>query len=690
MSGDFSGKGKNILIEIYEDINLGDEQISFHPGKGSTITIDGDPDGDGTNAKITGTDSNNPTIRVYGDGTGITPDKIGGTVTFRNLDYEKTKNSLIQYYNYPTINIDDCYWTAIGTSGADRGSILLSTSGGIVNINSGSVVECKSVAINDIGSTATAKNIINVNEGAKIIANQLTGAAIKMTLAEQSKVVVNGGVVDGNITVTKGELKLDRGVLHGGLVGCTDSLVTKNDDLFIINDPVVAKIYAGSSATVYKEIKMSAVGASFVEGDNNIICADQTLKASDVRIELVKDINVKIGRLCFYAASGKTVTINGNGYKIYSILNAGNSIIHAHDEGTITFNNVGLYHRDGSCFQYYGGPTININNCEWVTKTHTGIWATSTGSANKNAILNINSGTSILAGSVALYIDSIPDAEIAEKTNSNTINIASGATLGTLGASASDAVVRVSARNKNLTMTVAGNISSPNGTTTAIDIVDGVTDSVITVNGGSINGMIKNEAGTTSLLMNSGTIGTSQSRADIEAIADIKAEFTVQTAATITDPDIVEETTAEIEVPAKPTVPEVTTTEAPDNSEEEPDVTTQDADDETGSSFEPDGTTQEPTQESTQEPTGTGEITTLVPDGTEQTPIDNTTAQTEAPEPDESGEEQTTGLELPQLGGCAGCGPTLPELPDKNAETTAALFIGIVFAAALAVIIKKK
>ncbi len=505
-TGAFSGEGKNVLIKILMDIDVGENQLGFYPGNGSTITVDGDPNNTGTNAKLIGSNTANPTIRVRSSGSGITDDTIGGTIIFQNFDYNKTANNFMQYYGYPKIEINDSHWTGVG-------SIQLSGTGGIINVNDGSVLESSGSLFADSWSGTTSKNVINVNTGATVKhSSNPSKNVVELTQAHPNHTFnVNGGTVIGGITLADGAINLNSGSHTGLITGNVTATVAPGfvlDDAGITTPPpyvpdgdgmpeitgdpndIVIEIYVGDSTTNPIQIMRSEVTTKLANSrGTNILCANADLLDQDIRVEVLYDIDLGEKSINFYVNPGRTLTVNGNdhvimGYEEGLPVMRANSVTANRAGGDVVFNELDIYNPRSSVFQYYTNGQVDINDCEWTSVQHCCIWGTDTGDAS---VLNINEGSVIEGGWVAVQYSG------GGSNTGATININEGATV--IGEGGKVVAIQPSGNPlptemAGVYLNVYGDITSTADNGTAIHVADAAIGTIIMVDGGNIKGTV--------------------------------------------------------------------------------------------------------------------------------------------------------------------------------------------------------
>ncbi len=660
-SGAFSGNGKNVLIKILMDIDVGTAQLGFYLGKGSTITIDGDPNNTGTNAKLTGSNTINPTIRVRSSGSGITDDTIGGTIIFQNFDYNKTASNFMQYYGYPKIEINDSHWTGVG-------SIQLSVTGGIINVNDGSVLESTGKLFADSWSGTDSKNVININAGATVKhSSNPSKNVVELTQANPNHTFnVNGGTVIGGITLADGSINFNSGT-HTGLVtgnvtatvapgfvlddaGITTPppYVPDGDNTPIINgnaNDVVIEIYVGDTTDNPIQIKRSEVTTKLANRNtDNILCTDPSLLDVNVRVEVKYDIDIGENSISFFVNPGKTLTVNGNGHVILGyerslyVMRA-NSI---GSGGNVVFNELDIYApRDNVCFGYYNNVTVDVNNCEWTSTDHIGIWAINPGA---DAVLNINQGSVIKAGGMAIYFTG------STAYTGSTININAGATVTCSGGKT--IVIGDTYETAAIYLNIYGNVINTNTSGGySINIRDTAVGTILTVEGGTIKGDLY-IADYVMITLASGSIeGDLNFDTEDDEYVDIAGSFIING-----EPWGYDETTTAPEDTT--TVPTEETTEAPADTTTLPSAETTES---------PSAVTTTVTEVTTAEPTV---MTTTAIEETTAEPIKETTAvpdekttpdalpETEAKTPTTS--KETTAAPESSSGGCGGISVAVP------------------------------
>ena len=249
-------------INILMDVDAGAGQLQFKPAANVTITINGDKDGDGKNAVITGSEKDNPTIRTHGP----------GKVVFNKIDYVKTTNSAMQFYAGSIVEIVDSNWTA------QNGNIFAPSgaANSVITVKGNSTITTPKALVYTgwLGSAAT----INLEAGVTVTAN--SGLITKGAKTQSALTVnVNGATVFAGYDIgeTDAIVNLNSGTLIGTVTGGT----TTTAEGF----KIVEKAAASIGNTVYATIEEAYAAAAAAT-------ADVTIKVlSDVA--MTKQINPK-------------------------------------------------------------------------------------------------------------------------------------------------------------------------------------------------------------------------------------------------------------------------------------------------------------------------------------------------------------------------------------------------------------
>jgi len=243
--------GNDFTVKLLQNIDVGTANCTIYTKEGVTATFDGDPDGDGVNAKLTGSHGTMPSMHAD------SVEGNGGTVIFKNFDYEKTVNNLFQYFNKVDVVIENCKWN----DSATNGSGICPNSSGTVTLKSGTVITAYKGVINaqwaTDGNSSNHTNEFIIEEGATIRSNGTEPVVIfqKMNASVSNATItlkVDGGMVEGVIEAHTGStVELNSGTLKGSLE-CDDGVVTKQGSNFEIKSPFeenqVAEIFVGSTS----------------------------------------------------------------------------------------------------------------------------------------------------------------------------------------------------------------------------------------------------------------------------------------------------------------------------------------------------------------------------------------------------------------------------------------------------------
>ncbi len=538
--------GNNVTIKILMDIDVGDGQCRFLASEGKTLVIDGDPDGDGTNAKITGSNGGSPAIRAHGAGA----DK--SKVIFKNLDYDKTGNNLFQHYAV-AVELVNCNWNSITQDG------FCPSNSGTVTLKSGTTVSAAGNAIyGNWGVDGGNENNTFIIESGATLKALGDNAVISVPAGTNGSVMnieVNGGTVEGNITAKFGLVKLQSGSLTGELVDCANGVVNVFKG-FVVNgvantdgldpdtevttpepevttpdpsvptaptgnpDDIVVEIYETGTTTVLASVKRSEFVTKFAVNSQDILIQDPTLSGKNLTIEFKHDVTIpdSDNQCGMSAAVDQVITIKGNGHLVYGG-KGGNPVMRFYGAGTFDITNLDFYHQGGSCAQFYNNVKMILNDCEWTTPDHYGFFLTGACS------VELNEGTVISGGTYGIWNQSNAD---------NTITINTGATV-----KSSKAAIAFNANADNFTLNLkGGSIICEGEGGAAINVPASNALNFFTVDSGSIKGDILLAVGNNLVLtLNAGSIEGAFVYEETGAIVLIKDGFVINGVAYVAPAD---------------------------------------------------------------------------------------------------------------------------------------------------------
>ena len=464
----------DITVEFVSDVDLADKPIHFIVATGKTLDIIGN--------NHTVTSSVDPGVRLAHNDT---PNE---TINVKNLNVTKSGGAGFQLYN-GSYTFDGCNITA-----ATHRPIVTYAAGVTLNVTN-------STFTGTLWNDSTA----NFTLGTGTVLNS-TGNAVTV---KGGALTVDGATINGAINNSGATVTLTSGTLNGTING--DATI---GDAFVVNVPevttadpsattqapttqapttqapdvnapdagqptdVIFEIYETGTTTLLK----SVTRAEFVDlfaNSNDILKTDTAFAGKNLTIEVKNDMTIPDSdKQCgLTSAAGLTVTINGNDHLFYGG-KVGNPVLRFHGSGTFEINNLDLYHKGGSCVQYYG-PTLNLNGCEWTTPDHYTIFPTNSGT------VNINAGT-VLTGSTVINYSS---------TGSNVITVAEGATLKGTGSN----VIYVGKDKAGFELTVSGTVICEKSNGNAL-YVESTATNMINVKGGDIQGDVVLANGTIMIL----------------------------------------------------------------------------------------------------------------------------------------------------------------------------------------------
>ena len=335
--------GNNVTVKLLKDVDVGTGQIYFYVPEGKTITVDGDADGDGVNSKLTGSNDQNPSVRVD------SPDSKAnaGAVIFDSFDYDKTVNNMLQYYRNTTIELVNCNWTS-------GGNVFAPSNNGIITVKGNTTLSAKgNVVFANWGVDGTEVNTFNFEAGTTLIA---TGTAPAINIPAKTgstceiTVNVNGATIFGNITAKFGTVNLTAGTLVGKLEA----------------DEGVATVAEG-----FKHIESAAATI----GDTIYVTLDEAFAAAaaataDVTVKVLTDGEVTKQP---YFKNGVNVTIEGvqdaeGNNPVITVGNYSNKF-KFESKKAHTFKNIDIVNEYASgCLVQLVGDSITVENCNITTK----------------------------------------------------------------------------------------------------------------------------------------------------------------------------------------------------------------------------------------------------------------------------------------------------------------------------------
>ena len=277
------------ILNILKDVNVGDAELRFNVDEGKTITINGDLDGDGINAVITGSNSGNPTIRVFGP----------GKVIFNNIDYVKTKGQMLQMYNTVDFEMIGCNWTA-----TERGVFAPSNPYDSIVTVKNSTITAENGGYIIFTSWASSAITFNFEEGTVLTADTVIQQNAK---SENVVMNVNGATVNGDLDIDAGKVNLNSGTWIGKITA-SDGVVTKADSFVIIDpDSILAAVTDSNGA-----VKATLTDVANLHNFFNQAGDGDTIKLyQDITVANNSGYNVR-GSVTI-DGNGKTITYVGSG-----------------------------------------------------------------------------------------------------------------------------------------------------------------------------------------------------------------------------------------------------------------------------------------------------------------------------------------------------------------------------------------
>ena len=154
-----------------------------------------------------------------------------------------------------------------------------------------------------------------------------------------------------------------------------------------LDTDIVAEIYLAGTDVPVIQVMRKDFTKNFSNSGGDLLNSDPRVSGADVRIEILRDINIEGNQCRFWATLGKTVTVNGNGH-IIEAATAGNPAFRYNSGtggGAVVINDLDIHNTNGSFLQYYNGVEITLNGCDWVSDSHMGAFLTGFGTLNLNA-----------------------------------------------------------------------------------------------------------------------------------------------------------------------------------------------------------------------------------------------------------------------------------------------------------------
>ena len=369
-----------------------------------------------------------------------------------------------------------------------------------------------------------------------------------------------GSVQNGNLVITGGTFYGDINVENTATATVTGGFfdratLTGEGDIEIggsavFSDPVVARLYAEGSSTPYREFTQREFIINFsisnAHGVSNILSSDAALSGKSRTLEIVENIYTWGNQLGFYTAgvAGKSLTVNGNG-KTVTGNTVSNPVLRGYKVGNLVFNNFNLTNEGASCFQFYNDITVDINDCIWNAPNHRTIFPTNSGT------VNVNSGTVLRGGASCIYFN------IQSSGLSSTINVNEGATvIGTgndvinfQGGSSNGTVNLNSGSSARVMDSVNGYVIFIAADSTSGDNILVAKRNTVNVNDAVIEGLIADRSTATGedankVNLNTGTLYTDLTRSEVEAVdvVTMQAQFVIATPVmtyTVTIPELI-------------------------------------------------------------------------------------------------------------------------------------------------------
>ena len=263
---------------------------------------------------------------------------------------------------------------------------------------------------------------------------------------------------------------------------------------------IVAEIYVGDDTAPYMQLTREDVIEKINQAynydengiDSNIFSTGSyasmehgILWKSDVRVEILQDIDIGNNGLRFETSTGNTLTVNGNGHTISGSYTetlvelCPNKINDATNGGSVTLHDIKIHCNGTNCVAPWGdGLNLNLNSCELVNDRTiidgggSGLWVGCAG------VFNINAGTHITAD-VGISVSTSKAADIV---------VSSGALV-----EGKRWAIQTSYGN-GLDMHIGGTVKSLEEYGIAIGIYDSVADINVSVVDGTIIGTIVSDS----------------------------------------------------------------------------------------------------------------------------------------------------------------------------------------------------
>ena len=313
---------KDTTVKLYGDVFVGHSQMQFKPAAGVTLTIDGDPNNTGVNAKIIGTETGNPAIRTHGP----------GKVIFDRVDYTKVNSTAVQFYSGSQLEIVDSHWVS------ETGHMFApsSANNSVITVKGNSVLEAGGAGNIVYTGWISQPATINIQDGATVISKN----PIVMAHANAANVtfnVTNAGVV-GSFADTTAKVNVTNSFVTGSTANAT-----------------VSNVVAAPAVVVN--------GTNYDTFDAAVTAANAA--TSDVVISIFKDVTTAKNEN--FSSATQNITINGYNDALLTFTGGGNNIRYRADGKTLTINNLNIEaNASNGCFiqQGHAGKSNNfvLNN----------------------------------------------------------------------------------------------------------------------------------------------------------------------------------------------------------------------------------------------------------------------------------------------------------------------------------------